>query len=380
MLNKKMTTFIPGLKLSGFFYTEAVQPILERHFTRLAYSAARIDYGSDVLGFDTPQSTDHFWGPRFTLFLSEDDFVHYKDRIKEVLSWELPFEIHGYPTHFRDADDPNSGGHMQLVDKHPIVHGVAVSTPARFFNGYLGLDPYRPLTPGDWLRLPFQRLRTVVSGAVYHDELPAPGDEPGLPGEGAMAAARRILDWYPRDVWLYLLANSWRRVDQEEPFMGRCGDVGDDLGSRLVAARLVNELMRISFLIERQYPPYSKWFGTAFARLPGAGELLPVFKKVLDAQGWKAREAHLSEAYRLVLACQQALHLTPELPVEISSFFDRPYLVPHSGRVVEALRAEIKDPQVLALPPYVGAVNQFSDSTDVLEHPDYWKKLAGIYL
>ena len=61
--------FIKGLKLGEIFYEEAVKPILATHFPRLGYSAARLDAGSDVLGFDTPQSMDHDWGPKFTLFL-----------------------------------------------------------------------------------------------------------------------------------------------------------------------------------------------------------------------------------------------------------------------------------------------------------------------
>jgi hypothetical protein len=53
--------------------------------------------------------------------------------------------------------------------------------------------------------------------------------------------------------------------------MARCGDVGDELGSRLVAARLIEELMRLCFLMEKQYWPYAKWFGTAFSKLACAG-------------------------------------------------------------------------------------------------------------
>jgi hypothetical protein len=47
---------------------------------------------------------------------------------------------------------------------------------------------------------------------------------------------------------------------------GRCAEVGDELGSRVVAARLVREVMHLAFLLEQQYLPYSKWLGTAFAR------------------------------------------------------------------------------------------------------------------
>src|SRR5690606_29905564 len=76
--------------------------------------------------------------------------------------------------------------------------------------------------------------------------------------------------WYPHDVWLHVLAADWVRVEQELPFVGRTGQRGDDLGSRLIAARLVATLVRLAFLVERCWPPYPKWAGTLFARLPVA--------------------------------------------------------------------------------------------------------------
>ena len=54
-----MPKFIPGLTLSELFYTEVVMPILESEFTNLKYSAGLIGSGSEVLGYDTQQSTDH---------------------------------------------------------------------------------------------------------------------------------------------------------------------------------------------------------------------------------------------------------------------------------------------------------------------------------
>ena len=48
--------FIPGLELSRMLYEQAVAPILAARFPRLVFSAARLGFGSDVLGFDTPRS------------------------------------------------------------------------------------------------------------------------------------------------------------------------------------------------------------------------------------------------------------------------------------------------------------------------------------
>ena len=64
-----MPEFMPGLELSRLFYLEAVRPILDRSFPGLPHAAGRLDTGSEVLGFDTARSMDHWWGPRVQLFV-----------------------------------------------------------------------------------------------------------------------------------------------------------------------------------------------------------------------------------------------------------------------------------------------------------------------
>jgi hypothetical protein len=59
-----MREFISGLQLSELYYQEAVKPNLETAFPQLVYSAALIGPGSEVPGYDTPQSMDHNWGPK----------------------------------------------------------------------------------------------------------------------------------------------------------------------------------------------------------------------------------------------------------------------------------------------------------------------------
>ena len=68
-----VTDFIPGLELNELFYKELVAPILKRNFQNIKYSAALIGWGSEVLGYDDAQSTDHNWGLRFQIFLSNED-------------------------------------------------------------------------------------------------------------------------------------------------------------------------------------------------------------------------------------------------------------------------------------------------------------------
>ena len=349
-----MPEFMPGLALSEAFYQDAIQPLMREHYPGLAYAAARLDWGSDVLGFDTPMSMDHGWGPKVTLFLDPSDFNAHHKTLDDLFANQLPLEVRGFPTHF--GEPYSDGGVMQKKDSHPIHHMVTITTIQEFFKGYLGLNIESPITPAIWLALPQQKLRTLRAGRIYHDDQ-------------GLENFRQRLNWYPDALWRYLLACAWQRINQDEPFLGRTGSVGDELGSRLLGARLIRESMRLSFLMSREYFPYTKWFGTAFDQLPLAPKLRPHFQAVLDSQTWKEREAHLTLVYRILAETHNSLKITPLITVENSSFYSRPFLVPHSDRFVEALLAEITDPEVKRLPRHLGNVDQISDNTDVLEDP-----------
>jgi hypothetical protein len=114
----------------------------------------------------------------------------------------------------------------------------------------------------------------------------------------------------------------------------------------------------------RQYAPYSKWFGSAFARLECAAHLQTVLMAVLDANTWREREVHLSSAYSLIANLHNALEITQPLPAEVSNFHNRPYQVIHADRFSSALMERVVDPEVKRLPRAVGSTSQWVDSTD----------------
>jgi Domain of unknown function (DUF4037) len=345
--------FIPGLKLSQYLYEEAVRPILEKHFPALPYAAALLGAGSEVLGFDTPQSRDHDWGPRLMLFLAEDEIDLYRPRIEQALSDELPDNIHGYPVDMAirlrsdHAPGPQPVGNLAR-------HSVRLHTVRSFVRTVLNVEFDQEWRAADWMAFPSQHLRSLTSGQVFHD------------GFGQLTSLRQKLGYYPHEVWLYLLAAQWQRIDQEEPFMGRCGQAGDELGSRLVAARLVKDLMYLCFMMERQYAPYIKWLGTAFARLACGNQLTPLLMQVLHGGTWEARQRPLCAAYEFVAEMHNHLGITEPLSTEVSHFHNRPFLVIGAARFVEAIRACIIDPGVKSLPEHLGSVDQFTDSTDAL--------------
>lgn len=355
--------FIPGQTLSRLLYEQAVRPIMESSFPSLVYSAALLGDGSDVLGFDTEQSTDHGWGPRLLLFVGRSDHDQFGAAIAETLAHSLPESVAGYPVDMAWEGHPKAPPARQ----EGLRHRVEIHEPASFFRNQLGQDVTGYLSAVDWLLMPQQGLRSVTAGAVFHD------------GLGTLSQLREKLTYYPHDVWLYLMAAQWRRVAQEEAFMGRCAQVGDDLGSRLVAARLVRDVMGLAFLMERTYAPYIKWFGTAFDRLTLAAELGPALAAVLAAGNWTEREATMIDSWRVVAARHNALGLTELLPVEAEPFYERPFRVIHAERFELALLAAIEDPAVRALPPYLGGVDQFVDSTDLLSAPGRLQALRPLF-
>lgn len=338
--------FVPGLELSRAFYDEVVGPLVTGALADMGvagYSAGLLGWGSDVQGFDTERSTDHAWGPRLQVFLAGEDSHKYSVTLSALLDNGLPVEFRGYPVRFAF---PHGTAPRHWVD---------VYDARGHFTGKLAADPTGGLSVSEWLMVPAQVLRELTGGQVFHD------------GTGLLKQYRATLAWYPDEVWRYVLACQWMRLSQEEAFVGRSGEVGDELGSAVVAARQVRDLMRLCLLMARVYPPYSKWLGTAFAALPSAAALTPLFADALAARDWKERERHLSAAYELVAGLHNELALTPALDPRVRDYFGRPFRVIGADRFADALIATIGDPVLRRLPP-VGAIDQYIDSTDLTDH------------
>lgn len=364
-----MPQFIPGIQLNQLFYNEAVEPILASAFPGLRYSAALIGYGSDVLGFDSARSTDHEWGPRLVIFLAENEREALGPSIDEVLSTRLPAEFRGYPTNFTKPDE-NRVRTMTSAETDQVQHHVYLHSLREFVGRYLGVVPDAAFSNIDWLLMYQNALLELTAGAVYHD------------GLEELIPLRQRLKWYPREVWLYMLASQWIRLAQEEPFPSRCGEDGDEVGSRINAARLVRDVMRLCFLLERRYAPYSKWLGTAFARLNCAREIEPLLHAVLADDSWPARERHLCAAYEAVARMHNSMGIFARLDGGTRSFHQRPYRVLEAGRFAKAVSDEIRDPQLRKIYESVGpigSIDQFADSTNLLMRADLRTRLRVVF-
>jgi hypothetical protein len=260
-----------GVDASREFYEQRVAPLLDG----IPHAAGRIGRGSDVLGLDDEMSKDHDWGERVTVITE-----------------------HATP---------------------PLPDGVELYTHQGFVTSHLGCDPADDI---DWLLLTGQSVLEVIAGPVFRDDI------------GELTALRTKLQWYPPDVERYLIAASWLRIDQELPFIGRTLLRGDVQGASIITSRLAKAVMHLTFLYERQWPPYAKWFGTVYGSHRPLLDSESAICDALDALAGKA-------------VCVQ--------------FHDRP--------------CRTVDPLFLATMPSdgIGSVEMWCDNVDVLAKP--WRRI-----
>ena len=304
MVNQRTT----GLRLSEEFYRGSVAPAFAAEFPRLPHAAGLMGRGSEVLGYDDSMSADHTWFARVIVFVPGDLLDEQGESVHVRLSGRIGERFDGVPTE------------------------VTVTSVQQYFVDQLGLDVSAAWDAYDWVSLPEQRLCAMTAGAVFHDDLD-------------LAQVRRRLAYYPRDVWLYLMLAGWWRVHPEMNLVGRAGYVGDELGSTLMASEVVSGLMHLSFLIERRYAPYSKWFGTAFSELRIAEHLSEPLDRVLHARDWRQREEALASGYEIVANAFNDLEIAPRLTPEPVRLWERPFTVMWAD-YPGALSASISDPQV----------------------------------
>ena len=315
-----------------------------------SHGAALLGRGSEVLGYDTPRSTDHDWGPRLLVFLDDQGRA---EEFAQSIESRLPETFHGWPVRFGS-------------DRSPVAHRVTVTTLQAWLKNQLGVDASSGMSLLDWLLTPQQQLLGVVAGAVYADHT------------GALGKVRTELAWYPEQVWRWLLACQWHRVAQEEAFVARTAEVRDETGSAVIAARLVRDLIRLAMLLDRRYAPYQKWLGTAFADGRHPDGLPESLAGALRARGISQREESLARAYSALADRHNSTGLTAEVDPRTRAYHERPTRVLMADRFTEAALSTVTDPKLRAL-PLVGGVDQVVDNTDVLSDPVSCRRLAGLY-
>lgn len=319
-----MPAFIPGRELCKRFFHTCAQPILDKEFPSLRYSAGLLGYGSDVLGYDDEVSTDHMWGPRFYLFLSQEDLPLVPD-ILRAFSRGLPYTFEGYSVNF-SAPDPFDNGvrHAEFITSGEVSPLIFFHEFDAFLEDYLGSKNPQDASPAEWLTFEEHRLLALSLAQFYVDEL-------------GLAPRLDPLRQYPDNVRRYLIASQWEQIAEEQAF------------------------------------------GTAFSRLPGCAHIAHELRAALRSDDVYDREEHLVAAQSMTAELHNHSGLTPPVETAPQNYFGRRIRVIRAERIAEAAAASLEGTP-LAGAPLCGSVSELGGGiTAVFSSPSLRGRVRRLY-
>ncbi len=246
-----------GLELSKAFFENAGRPIIEKISPSIMNSIAAglIGEGSDVYGFDDELSTDHNWGPRFQIFLFEQNPI-LKESIETALASSLQSKFDGYEIR---QWPPEKGFKSFEVWFWPD-----------FTEKLLGLRQ-RPVDPMSYARVTEAQFFSLLSGSVFWDP------------NGDLKRARTQWDHMPQEVWYWRLYWAWMNLYRRDDIL-RAFIHGEFEMSRILLCRYAEWTIRLGYLASRQYSPYRKWLLRMFKTLSGMERIHDSISNAINTQ------------------------------------------------------------------------------------------------
>ena len=235
-----------GIELSRRYFTEAALPLLNRQYPELSRRIAAglvaggfdSGCGSEIGGFDDEISRDHNWGPRFFLFMSEQDKQSQGKDVVAYLERNLPTEFSGFSSS------------ATTLPKNPVY----VQTPQENLEAVLHLDG-PPKSDVEWITIPEVWLFEYTAGPIYYEPVPL------------VSPVRDKFAYYPDDVWLKRLSYAFFMLHLSGN-VNRAVRRKDAFAIQTYVNWLLQIVMRTCFLLNRRYAPYCKWLFKAFCGLP----------------------------------------------------------------------------------------------------------------
>ena len=323
---------VSGLKLARAFWTQMGKPMIAAKYPQYAgrIAAGLVGHGSECYGFDDAYSQDHDFGPRFCLWLTDEDYAAIGEQLEadyEALPRKFSVDAQGrvtFEAHARsDASGtfPSAGAGSTVIPDatNAPTPGTATDDTATAESGAASSDvaeamttpidtPFSPTTPraqganrrdgvfriGDffesitgyrtapaqtapheWLMLQESTLAAATNGEVFADPT------------GLFSKTRQGFKNMPDDVRLALISKRLGMIAQAGQYnLPRSLKRGDGAAAWLSIHEFVQATASLVFLVNVPmvvgYMPYYKWqfaalrklSGSMFALLPNVGEQL----------------------------------------------------------------------------------------------------------
>ena len=232
-----------GLQISENFYYNEGKPMILKDFPELypRIAAGLCGEGSECYGFDDEISKDHDFGPGFCIWLLEEDFEKYGSRLQEAYD-ALP------GSKLRDVQ-PHAGKRVGVFSIKEFYRYFGVEVCAQGGN-------YRIQSPIHCA--PEDRLSSCTNGRVFEDNA------------GEFTRVRQeICAYYPEDIRVRMIKSCMFRMAQSGQYnYGRCMKRGEYAAAELYKAEFARAALRLMYLLNRQFEPYTKWTHRKALTLP----------------------------------------------------------------------------------------------------------------
>ncbi|GGI14025.1 hypothetical protein GCM10007377_08870 [Galliscardovia ingluviei] len=242
-----------GLALARAYWIEYGKVLLDA-FPALQGRVAvgLVGHGSECYGFDDEYSHDHDFGPRFCMWLTDEDYQQYGEQLEQAYR-ALPHEFMGYALS-DDARTPRSLGAGRR-------DGVfAIGDFFESITGYRSAPSSDPQQAHQWLLLDEATLAAATNGEIFADPL------------GAFSSTRQGFKNMPDDVRLALISRRLGMMSQAGQYnLPRMLKRHDGAAAWLALREFVQACSSLVFLINQPitvgYLPYYKWQFAALRKL-----------------------------------------------------------------------------------------------------------------
>lgn len=288
---------VSGLKLARAFWTQMGKPMIAAKYPQYAgrIAAGLVGHGSECYGFDDAYSQDHDFGPRFCLWLTDEDYAAIGEQLEadyEALPRKFSVDAQGRVTFEAHARSDASGAFPSAGAGSPVTPRAqganrrdGVFRIGDFFESITGYRTAPAQTaPHEWLMLQESTLAAATNGEVFADPT------------GLFSKTRQGFKNMPDDVRLALISRRLGMIAQAGQYnLPRSLKRGDGAAAWLSIHEFVQATASLVFLVNVPmvvgYMPYYKWqfaalrklSGSMFALLPNVGEQLETVMRLSSA-------------------------------------------------------------------------------------------------
>ncbi|PRX29259.1 uncharacterized protein DUF4037 [Orenia metallireducens] len=352
-----------GLELAEKFFNQVVSKLIEDNFPFLKnnYAGGLLGYGSDILGHDDELSKDHEWGPRCNIWLSNDDYNKYAEDISKMLDEKLPKKFLGYSTRY--VLDKELGAFVSTDDLEDSIHHVGISTVSRYLKIQHEIE--KDFSLYQWLCIPEQKLLELTRGKIFYDPV------------GDITRVRKEFEYLPDEIWKFKMLYAWSSLNDLD-IVWVCSVRDEMLSSRLVVSKIIERIVRLTFLLNRKYYPGTmKWFSREFYNLPKlAEEIGPQLEKCLVMSNMNKVIEILENVFKILLDAHNDLEITDTIKLT-EKMLSRGFRTLSFDNILEALSDSL--PTKLKEMEIWGGCDQWITNSDILVWSEQYIKFEEIY-